>query len=161
MTFWLQRYRKLDMTQEKHRHVLVDTFVNAVFVHDDKLLLTFNFKDGTRTITLKDTKIATKKQNGSNLDCSLAPKKKHPLWGASFLVSGPGRTNQMRRGRASLAARKDGGNTLIESSPATQRGQVQSSALKRSLLQNFHFAAGPFSLESAQGCGDCQIAFIE
>ena len=53
--------------------MLIDTFVNAVFVHDDKLLLTFNFKDGTRTITLTDAKIAEEKNTGSNLDCSGAP----------------------------------------------------------------------------------------
>ncbi|MBP3627009.1 MAG: hypothetical protein J6J39_03050, partial [Clostridia bacterium] len=47
--------------------------VNAVFVYDDKLLLTFNFKDGTRTISLTDTKIAVDKNTGSNLDCSVAP----------------------------------------------------------------------------------------
>lgn len=74
MTFWLHRFRKLEVTKEAHRQMLIDTFVNAVFVHDDKLLLTFNFKDGTRTITLTDAKIAVEKNTGSNLDCSLAPK---------------------------------------------------------------------------------------
>ena len=73
MTFWLHRFRKLDVTKESHRQMLIDTFVNAVFVHDDKLLLTFNFKDGTRTITLTDAKIAVEKNTGSNLDCSVAP----------------------------------------------------------------------------------------
>jgi transposase-like protein len=75
MTFWLHRFRKLDVRQESHRQMLIDTFVNAVFVYDDKLLLTFNFKDGTRTITLTDTKIAVEKNIGSNLDCSVAPEK--------------------------------------------------------------------------------------
>ncbi len=73
MRFWLHRFRKLDVTKESHRQMLIDTFVNAVFVHDDKLLLTFNFKDGDRTITLTDAKIAEEKNTGSNLDCSLAP----------------------------------------------------------------------------------------
>ena len=59
MTFWLHRFRKLDVTKEAHRQMLIDTFVNAVFVHDDKLLHTFNFKEGTRTITLDDVKTAT------------------------------------------------------------------------------------------------------
>ena len=67
------RDSKLDVTKESHRQMLIDTFVNAVFVHDDKLLLTFNFKDGTRTITLTDAKIAEEKNTGSNLDCLLAP----------------------------------------------------------------------------------------
>ena len=60
------------MTKEAHRQMLIDTFVNAVFVHDDKLLLTFNFKDGTRTITLNDVKEATC-SSGSDLDCFVAP----------------------------------------------------------------------------------------
>ena len=77
MTFWLHRFRKLDVTKEAHRQMLIDTFVNAVFVHDDKLLLTFNFKDGTRTITLNDVKEATC-SSGSDLDCFVAPKKTSP-----------------------------------------------------------------------------------
>ncbi|MBQ7331091.1 MAG: recombinase family protein [Oscillospiraceae bacterium] len=84
MRFWLHRFRKLDVTKESHRQMLIDTFVNAVFVHDDKLLLTFNFKDGTRTITLTDAKIAVKKNTGSNLDCSAAPKNGTPHRGVPF-----------------------------------------------------------------------------
>lgn len=71
MTFFLHRFRKLDMTQEKHRQMLIDTFVNAVFVHDDKLLLTFNFQDGTRTITLSDVQTAS--ESGSDLEMFGAP----------------------------------------------------------------------------------------
>ena len=75
MTFWLHKFRKLDVTKEAHRQMLVDTFVNAVFLYDDKLLLTFNFKDGTRTITFSDVQTATS-ENGSDLDCLAAPHKK-------------------------------------------------------------------------------------
>ena len=85
MTFWLHRFRKLDVTKEEHRQMLIDTFVNAVHVYDDKLLLTFNFKDGTRTITFNDVKAATSK-SGSDLDCSLAPKWAPPS-GVPILVS--------------------------------------------------------------------------
>ena len=72
MTFWLHKFRKLDVTKETHRQMLVDTFVNAVFLYDDKLLLTFNFKDGTRTITFSDVQTATS-ESGSDLDCLAAP----------------------------------------------------------------------------------------
>ena len=67
MRFWLHKFRQLDMTQEKHRQMLVDTFVNAIFVYDDKLLLTFNFKDGTKTITLADTETIAD-ESGSDLE---------------------------------------------------------------------------------------------
>ena len=86
MTFWLHRFRKLDVTKESHRQMLIDTFVNRIYVFDDKLLLTFNYKDGTRTITLTDAKIAVEKNTGSNLDCSLAPKKQIPIGVSAFLL---------------------------------------------------------------------------
>jgi len=73
MTYWLEKFRQLDMNKEKHRQMLIDTFVNAVFVYDDKLLLTFNFKDGTRTITLSDVQTATN-ESGSDLEMFGVPK---------------------------------------------------------------------------------------
>lgn len=84
-TFWLHKLRKLDITKESHRQMLIDTFVNAVFVHDDKLLLTFNFKDGTRTITFDDVQTATG-LSGSDINCLGAPKKSRPLWGPGFFA---------------------------------------------------------------------------
>ncbi len=83
MTFWLHRFRKLDMQKEEHRQMLVDTFVNSIFLYDDKLLLTFNFKDGTRTITFGDVKIATEGEC-SDLNCSAAPKRADPVRVCSF-----------------------------------------------------------------------------
>ena len=74
MTFWLHKFRKLDVQKEEHRQMLIDTFVNAVYVYDDKILLTFNFKDGTRTITFDDVKAATS-ESGSSLDCLAVPLK--------------------------------------------------------------------------------------
>ncbi len=84
VTFWLHKFRKLDVRQQSHRKMLIDAFVNAIYLYDDKLVLTFNYKDGTRTITLDEVKKATKKADtGSDLDCLGAPKAKerHPLGG--------------------------------------------------------------------------------
>ena len=53
--------------------MLIDTFVNAIFLYDDKMLLTFNFKDGTKIITFSDVKTATSEDTGSDLDCRGAP----------------------------------------------------------------------------------------
>ena len=70
MTFWLHRFRKLDIRQQAHRKMLIDTFVNAIFLYDDKLVLTFNFKDGTQTITFDELKGAglTETGKGSDMD---------------------------------------------------------------------------------------------
>lgn len=76
MTFWLHRFRKLDVRQQSHRKMLIDTFINAIYLYDDKMLITFNYKDGTKTITFDDVKTALdKKNNGSDLDCSTAPSR--------------------------------------------------------------------------------------
>ena len=76
MTFWLQRFRKLDVRQKSHRKMLIDTFINAIFLYDDKMVITFNYKEGTTTITFDDLKTALADQKtGSDLDCSTAPKR--------------------------------------------------------------------------------------
>ena len=75
VTFWLHKFRKLDVRQQSHRKMLIDAFVNAIYLYDDKLVLTFNYKDGTRTITLDDVKEAVKNNTGSDLDCLGAPEK--------------------------------------------------------------------------------------
>ena len=56
--------------------MLIDTFINAIFLYDDKMLITFNYKDGTKTITFGEAKEAAEKAaSGSDLDCSGAPEK--------------------------------------------------------------------------------------
>ena len=80
MTFWLHRFRKLDVRQKSHRKMLIDTFVNAIFLYDDKMVITFNYKDGTDTITFDDLKAALdKEKTGSDLDCSTAPNTEAPV----------------------------------------------------------------------------------
>ena len=70
MTFWLHRFRKLDVRQKAHRKMLIDTFINAIFLYDDKMVITFNYKEGTSTITFDDLKAAlNSKKSGSDLDC--------------------------------------------------------------------------------------------
>ena len=83
MTFWLHRFRKLDVRQKSHRKMLIDTFVNAIFLYDDKMVVTFNYKDGTDTITFDDLKAALD-NTGSDLDCSTAPE----FSALSFTVQG-------------------------------------------------------------------------
>ena len=75
MTFWLHRFRKLDVRQKSHRKMLIDTFVNAIFLYDDKMVITFNYKEGTDTITFDDLKASSvAEKTGSDLDCLTAPR---------------------------------------------------------------------------------------
>lgn len=52
--FWLHRFRELDLTKLEHRQRLIDIFINAIYLYDDKIVLTFNFKEETKTISLED-----------------------------------------------------------------------------------------------------------
>ena len=64
--FFLQRFRAIDTTKPEQRQRLIDSFVNAVYVYDDKIILTFNYQDGTETITLDNI-------NGSDLEAGCPP----------------------------------------------------------------------------------------
>ena len=72
--FWLLRFRKLNMNQKDQRQALVDTFINSIYLYDDKVLITFNYKEGTQTITFEEAAQAASKENGSDLDCFTAPE---------------------------------------------------------------------------------------
>ena len=72
--FWLLRFRKLDMSLKDQRQALVDTFINAIYLYDDKVLITFNYKEGTQTVTFGEAAEAASKGNGSDLDCFTAPE---------------------------------------------------------------------------------------
>ena len=75
--FWLTRFRKLDPNVKSHRETLINTFVNAVYLYDEKVLITFNYKDGTKTISFNE--IAAKdasEGNGSDLGCFAPPRER-------------------------------------------------------------------------------------
>ncbi len=54
IVFWFHRFRKMDITNIEHRKRLVDSFVNAVILHDDRIEFYFNFKECAKTLSLKD-----------------------------------------------------------------------------------------------------------
>ena len=83
--FWLMRFRKLDMSLKDQRQALVDTFINSIYLYDDKVLITFNYKEGTQTITFEEAAQAASKENGSDLDCFTAPRKTSTLCVLVFL----------------------------------------------------------------------------
>ncbi len=87
LTFWLQRFRKLDVKQKAHRKMLIDTFVNAIFLYDDKMEITYNYHEGTTTVTFEDLQKTIKDQGfGSDMDSVGAPKpRKHYVFGAFFM----------------------------------------------------------------------------
>ena len=70
--FWLHKFRGIDTTSQEQRQRLIDTFVNAIYLYDDKIAFTFNYKDGTQTITMAEIT----ENFGSDLLSLALPKKK-------------------------------------------------------------------------------------
>ena len=66
---WLLRFRKLDMRLKDQRQALVDTFINTIYLYDDKVLITFTYKEGTQTVTFGEATEVASEGNGSDLDC--------------------------------------------------------------------------------------------
>ena len=70
--------------------MLIDNFINAIYLYDDKLVLTFNYKDGTKTITFEDVRdVVEKAENGSDLACLGAPNNQtrtfcRSAWGSGL-----------------------------------------------------------------------------
>ncbi len=83
LMFWLQRFRNMDVTKREHTQRLINSFVNAVYLYDDKLVLTFNYKDANKTVTLEEV-------NGSIIECQGAPKRERPKGPLSFWYQGSG-----------------------------------------------------------------------
>jgi hypothetical protein len=54
VTFWVHRFRKTDVKNQEQRQRSVDSFVNSVYLFDDRIIITFNYKDSSRTVTLQD-----------------------------------------------------------------------------------------------------------
>lgn len=64
ITHYLDQFKKTDVDDDVERQRLIDCFVNAVFVYDDKIVLTFNYKGGTKAISLDDVNSSDMVGNG-------------------------------------------------------------------------------------------------
>ena len=84
--FWFDHFRHGDPKDPAFQQQVIDCFVNAVYLFDDKIVLVFNYKEGDQLVTLEEVK-------SSILDDNASPK--HPaLKGAgcfSLYPSGLGR----------------------------------------------------------------------
>ena len=76
IVLWLRQIQAMQLETKEHKQRLIDIFVNAVYLYDDKLIIAFNYKDATKTVSLKEV-------NGSIIECAGVPKipDTHPgIW---------------------------------------------------------------------------------
>ena len=71
MRFWFEKFRKGDVGSTEHQRQIIDTFVNSVYVFDDRVVLNFNFTDDSETISREEVLGSSAVEN--------APPKQEPL----------------------------------------------------------------------------------
>jgi len=52
--FWIHKFRKLNPKKLEHRRRLINSFLNSVYLFDDKIIIDCNYKNGTETITFEE-----------------------------------------------------------------------------------------------------------
>ena len=52
--FWFERLRNLNINELSHRKRLIDTFLNSVFVYDDKLIINCNYSKTSTIVRFSD-----------------------------------------------------------------------------------------------------------
>ena len=53
---WISRFKYGNVDDPDYQKQIIETFINSIYVFDDKLLFTYNFKDGTEPISLDEIK---------------------------------------------------------------------------------------------------------
>ncbi len=71
MRFWFEKFRKGDIRDMEHQRQIIDTFVNSVYIFDDRVVLNFNFTDDSKTISREEVLGSSAVEN--------APPKQEPL----------------------------------------------------------------------------------
>ena len=79
--FFLSRMAKYDRNNDARRRQLVETFINSVFVHEDKLLIVINAVEGAAQLTLADIPPELQENgtpDGSDVPCRVASTRCYP-----------------------------------------------------------------------------------
>ena len=58
IVFWVSKFKDGDIDNLKYRQQMIDIFVNSVYLYEDRVVIAFNFKDGTKTVTLIELEAA-------------------------------------------------------------------------------------------------------
>ena len=76
IVFWLTKMTRLDLAQDSNRQRIVDTFVNSIYVHEDRAVINLNCCDDEKIVPFEV-------ESGSFLSTLGEPRKarKHNVFG--------------------------------------------------------------------------------
>lgn len=83
LRMWFEKLREMDISTVENKQKLIDTFINAVYVYDDKIIISFNVQKNSETLTLEEIKNSgVQSQRG----CKGSQKRRIALRQSVFLV---------------------------------------------------------------------------
>ena len=92
IAFFLRQFRDADLEDRACQKRLIQTFVNSVFVFDDRIEIVYNYTEGNNTVTLD---ILTSETDGGEFvhstECSTIPIRYEPrgiiIFGTTFMIT--------------------------------------------------------------------------
>jgi hypothetical protein len=56
--FWISRFKNGDINDKQYQQSIIDIFVNAIYLYDDRIVFTYNYKSESKTISLTDVEFS-------------------------------------------------------------------------------------------------------
>ena len=66
----LYYYKSIDTSTKEGRQRLIDGFVNSIYLYDDKYVITFNYKNKSKTVTFEEIESSSLTSKGSPTLCA-------------------------------------------------------------------------------------------
>ena len=76
LLFFLRQFMDGDPNDLAYRRRLVDTFINSIWLYDDKIVFTYNYSGEGNTVTLDMVDATAEEPNACSIDACQAPPKK-------------------------------------------------------------------------------------
>ena len=80
---WLKHLQKYGVKRLDHKRKLINIFVNSVYLYDDKVIINFNYKDGSKAVRTDEVKFFI---SSSDLFSPAGPKSTSFDRGLSILL---------------------------------------------------------------------------
>jgi len=88
IVFWISKFKDGNVDDPEYQQAIVDIFINSIFLFEDKLVITFNCKDGTETVTLTELEAAIESDTNENASGSNVNQCSHLEYNAPFKIAG-------------------------------------------------------------------------
>jgi len=118
---WIKGFQYGDIDNKAYQRRVIDTFVNSVYVYDDRIVFNYNFKDGTVSLSYDEINNAF----GSFLEEPAPPAMKKSASALFFHCLMKSCGTRTREGES--VERRSGGPSNSERSSATDRGARETS----------------------------------